>query len=86
MRQLTWLLADVASLPPAAAQTYTEEKGYVTADVAEREGLHKLNLSGTKFRKMLRAGGLGWWCVWSGCGGGCSSVWLAGLLAGWGSR
>jgi hypothetical protein len=32
-------------------------QGYVTADVAEREGLHKLNLSGTKFRKMLRAGG-----------------------------
>lgn len=31
-------------------------QGYVTADVAEREGLHKLNLSGTKFRKMLRAG------------------------------
>ena len=32
-------------------------QGYVTADVAEKEGLHKLNLSGTKFRKMLRAGG-----------------------------
>jgi ATP sulfurylase len=31
-------------------------QGYVTADVAEREGLHKLNLSGTKFRKMLRGG------------------------------
>ena len=28
----------------------------MTADVAEREGLHKLNLSGTKFRKALRAG------------------------------
>ena len=32
----------------------------MTADVAEREGLHKLNLSGTKFRQMLRAG--------AGCG------------------
>ncbi len=30
--------------------------GYVTADVADKEGLHKLNLSGTKFRKALRAG------------------------------
>ena len=33
-----------------------QEKGYVTADVAEAEGLHQLKLSGTKFRKMLRAG------------------------------
>ncbi len=33
-----------------------QEKGYVTADVAEVEGLHQLKLSGTKFRKMLRAG------------------------------
>lgn len=33
-----------------------QEKGYVTADVAEKEGLHKLNLSGTKFRQMLRNG------------------------------
>ncbi|EFN57101.1 hypothetical protein CHLNCDRAFT_143915 [Chlorella variabilis] len=33
---------------PSLNITYTEEKGYVTADVAEREGLHKLNLSGTK--------------------------------------
>ncbi|PSC72960.1 Sulfate adenylyltransferase isoform A [Micractinium conductrix] len=41
---------------PSLNITYTEEKGYVTADVAEKEGLHKLNLSGTKFRKMLRAG------------------------------
>jgi sulfate adenylyltransferase len=41
---------------PSLNITYTEEQGYVTADVAEREGLHKLNLSGTKFRKMLRAG------------------------------
>lgn len=33
-----------------------QEKGYVTADVADAEGLHQLKLSGTKFRKMLRAG------------------------------
>lgn len=33
-----------------------QEKGYVTADVAEREGLHQLKLSGTKFRQMLRSG------------------------------
>lgn len=38
--------------PPAPACL----QGYVTADVAEKEGLHKLNLSGTKFRKMLRGG------------------------------
>lgn len=29
-------------------------QGYVTADVADAEGLHRLNLSGTKFRQMLR--------------------------------
>ena len=28
----------------------------MTADVADAEGLHQLKLSGTKFRKMLRAG------------------------------
>ena len=33
-----------------------QEKGYVTADIAEEQGLHQLKLSGTKFRKMLRAG------------------------------
>eukprot|EP00775_Hariotina_reticulata_P004949 gene4949-5190_t len=32
------------------------EKGYVTADVAAAEKLTQLSLSGTKFRKMLRAG------------------------------
>ena len=31
-------------------------QGYVTADVAEKEGLHRLNLSGTKFRQLLRCG------------------------------
>jgi sulfate adenylyltransferase len=41
---------------PSLNITYTEEKGYVTADVAEAEGLHRLNLSGTKFRQMLRSG------------------------------
>lgn len=35
---------------------YTEDKGYVTADIAEKEGLLVKKLSGTKFRKMLRAG------------------------------
>jgi sulfate adenylyltransferase len=45
-----------------------QEKGYVTADIAEAEGLHQLKLSGTKFRKMLRAGeDIPEWCVaaWS---------------------
>ena len=35
---------------------WLQEKGYVTADIAEEQGLHQLKLSGTKFRKMLRAG------------------------------
>lgn len=33
-----------------------QEEGYVTADVADKKGLHQLKLSGTKFRQMLRAG------------------------------
>ncbi|CAD7704250.1 unnamed protein product [Ostreobium quekettii] len=41
---------------PSLNIAYTEEKGYVTADVAEKEGLHTVKLSGTQFRKMLRAG------------------------------
>lgn len=41
---------------PSLNVVYTEEKGYVTADVAEKEGLNVKKLSGTKFRKMLRAG------------------------------
>ncbi len=41
---------------PSLNITYTEEKGYVTADVAKAENLHTLSLSGTKFRQMLRSG------------------------------
>ncbi len=41
---------------PSLNIAYTEERGYVTADVAKAENLHVLNLSGTKFRQMLRAG------------------------------
>ena len=41
---------------PSLNLVYTEEKGYVTADEAEADGLTKKNLSGTKFRKALRAG------------------------------
>ncbi|KAL6761401.1 ATP sulfurylase [Haematococcus lacustris] len=41
---------------PSLNIAYTQEKGYVTADIADREKLTKLNLSGTKFRQMLRAG------------------------------
>ncbi len=41
---------------PSLNIAYTQEKGYVTADIAEREKLTKLNLSGTKLRHMLRAG------------------------------
>eukprot|EP00892_Ulva_mutabilis_P001495 jgi/Ulvmu1/11346/UM075_0006.1 len=41
---------------PSLNVVYTEEKGYVTADVAKEEGLTQKKLSGTKFRKMLRSG------------------------------
>ena len=41
---------------PSLNITYTEEKGYVTADIAEKEGLTQKKLSGTKFRQMLRGG------------------------------
>ncbi|KAF6260172.1 hypothetical protein COO60DRAFT_1508974 [Scenedesmus sp. NREL 46B-D3] len=42
---------------PSLNIAYTEEKGYVTADVAKAENLTSLSLSGTKFRQMLRSGG-----------------------------
>merc|ERR1719238_1544050 len=41
---------------PSLNLVYTQEKGYVTADTADKEGLTALKLSGTKFRKSLRAG------------------------------
>jgi sulfate adenylyltransferase len=41
---------------PSLNLVYTEEEGYVTADHAEARGLHVRKLSGTQFRKMLRAG------------------------------
>jgi len=41
---------------PSLNLVYTEEEGYVTVNVAEEKGLTKKTLSGTKFRKALRAG------------------------------
>jgi len=41
---------------PSLNLVYTEEEGYVTADVAEEKSLSMKKLSGTKFRKMLRGG------------------------------
>merc|ERR1719201_696495 len=41
---------------PSLNLVYTEEEGYVTVDVAEEKDLTKKSLSGTKFRKALRAG------------------------------
>ncbi|CAM9221194.1 unnamed protein product [Discosporangium mesarthrocarpum] len=41
---------------PSLNLVYTEEEGYVTADEADTRSLTKKSLSGTKFRKMLRAG------------------------------
>ena len=39
---------------PSLNLVYTEEEGYVTAEYAEKLGLHVKKLSGTQFRKMLR--------------------------------
>jgi sulfate adenylyltransferase len=41
---------------PSLNLVYTEEAGYTTADEAKEKGLSTKNLSGTKFRKMLRGG------------------------------
>jgi len=41
---------------PSLNVVYTEDKGYVTMDVAEKLGLKVKKLSGTKFRQMLRSG------------------------------
>lgn len=41
---------------PSLNLVYTEEEGYTTADDAKAKGLHIKNLSGTKFRQMLRGG------------------------------
>eukprot|EP00232_Nephroselmis_pyriformis_P023811 CAMPEP_0182857086 /NCGR_PEP_ID=MMETSP0034_2-20130328/2841_1 /TAXON_ID=156128 /ORGANISM="Nephroselmis pyriformis, Strain CCMP717" /LENGTH=455 /DNA_ID=CAMNT_0024988283 /DNA_START=40 /DNA_END=1407 /DNA_ORIENTATION=+ len=41
---------------PSLNVVYTEEEGYVTADVADAKKLTAKKLSGTKFRQMLRAG------------------------------
>lgn len=41
---------------PSLNLVYTEEAGYCTADEAKEKGYEVKKLSGTKFRKMLRAG------------------------------
>lgn len=41
---------------PSLNLVYTEEEDYTTADYAKEKGLTIKSLSGTKFRKMLRAG------------------------------
>jgi sulfate adenylyltransferase len=41
---------------PSLNLVYTQEKGYVTAEDAQAQGLKELKISGTKFRQMLRAG------------------------------
>ncbi|GAB4819270.1 hypothetical protein N2152v2_006316 [Parachlorella kessleri] len=41
---------------PSLNVVFTEEKGYITADLAEAEKLRVKKLSGTKFRQMLRSG------------------------------
>jgi len=41
---------------PSLNLVYTEEEGYITADVAGEKGYKPLKLSGTEFRRRLRAG------------------------------
>ena len=41
---------------PSLNLVYTEEEGYVTADESAEKGLTQKTLSGTKFRKAMRAG------------------------------
>jgi sulfate adenylyltransferase len=41
---------------PSLNVVFTQEAGYVTADVAKDKGYKELKLSGTKFRQMLRGG------------------------------
>eukprot|EP00164_Ancoracysta_twista_P002862 GFYU01003810.1.p2 GENE.GFYU01003810.1~~GFYU01003810.1.p2 ORF type:complete len:100 (-),score=43.13 GFYU01003810.1:365-664(-) len=41
---------------PFRQMVFTEEKGYVTAEEAKDMGLKPLKLSGTEFRRKLRAG------------------------------
>jgi sulfate adenylyltransferase len=41
---------------PSLNVVFTQEAGYVTADVAKAQGYKELKLSGTKFRQMLRGG------------------------------
>lgn len=41
---------------PSLNLVYTAEEDYVTAEYAKEKGLTIKNLSGTKFRQMLRAG------------------------------
>jgi sulfate adenylyltransferase len=41
---------------PSLNLVFTEEEGYTTAEEAKEKGLHVKNLSGTKFRQMLRGG------------------------------
>ena len=41
---------------PSLNLVYTKEDGYITADVAEKKGLKVMKLSGTEFRRKLRAG------------------------------
>lgn len=41
---------------PSLNLVFTEQESYVTAEYAKEKGLTIKNLSGTKFRQMLRAG------------------------------
>ena len=60
---------------PSLSVVYTEEEGYVTADVAEAKGFQS-KLSGTKFRKMSPARTSGWLAFKSSsrCSGSTSEI------------
>ncbi len=43
-------------MAPSLDLVYTPEKGYITAASAKEQNIKPLKLSGTEFRKRLRAG------------------------------
>lgn len=57
MAQVSGGSAPGSRVPPCLPRALRASCSYLTADVAEKEGLKVKKLSGTKFRQMLRGGG-----------------------------
>lgn len=54
--EILWLIPWCPESCLSSCVLLVQEEGYVTADVAEKNSLHQLKLSGTKFRQLLRSG------------------------------